>query len=124
MQANTHLTTMKTLPLIAILLSSCAYADSERAIMLGGKGAAKGAAVGRSYSMVWDGRESFRDGAMLATAAVGAWASVASTEVAETTTRAVNSNSTKQAINASNNATKEVLGAQKASVETTKILAQ
>lgn len=72
--------------------------------------------------MTWDNRESFRDAAVLATAAVGAWASVASTEAAELTSRTVNTNASKVATEQIKSNTAIELGKQAAGVETTKIL--
>lgn len=110
---------MKALLLIPLLCSSCVVANKDMVASLGGKMAYKG----RDFAVTSDHEASFREAAMLATAAVGAWASVASTEAAEATNRAVNSNATKQAINASNNSTAVQLGAQAADIEKTKILA-
>lgn len=110
---------MKAFLIIPILLSSCVVANKDMVASLGGKMAYKS----RDFAVTSDHEASFREAAMLATAAVGAWASVASTEAAEATSRAVNANSTKQAINASNNATAVQLGAQAADVEKAKILA-
>lgn len=105
--------------LLACLLPSClTITNANGNVAWGGKGAARGA----GWAVTWDNEKSFQDGAILATAAAGAWASVAGTKATELTARSVNSNATKQAINASNNATAVELGAQKAGVETTKIL--
>lgn len=95
---------MKHIPLllVAALLSSCMVANENTVASLGGKGAYKG----KNFGVIWDHENSFRDGAILATAAVGAWANVASTKAAEATTRAVDANRSAEAINASNNAAK------------------
>jgi ribose 5-phosphate isomerase RpiB len=71
--------------------------------------------------VTWDNVKSFRDAAVLATAAVGAWANVASDKAAEATTRTVDSNRSAEAINASNNATSVQLGEQAAGIEHAKL---
>lgn len=106
--------------LMGMALVSCTMMDEKRVVALGGAGAYNG----RNFSGTWDNRESFRDAAVLATAAVGAWASVASDKAAEATARTVNTNATKQAIHA-----KTVDGAVqqstiKAGVQQTEILAR
>lgn len=88
--------------LCASSLSSClTITNANGNVAWGGRGAARGA----GWAVTWDNEKSFQDGAILATAAVGAWASVASTKAAEATTRAVDANRSAEAINASNNAT-------------------
>lgn len=90
--------------IIVVVMCSCTAVTREGAVALGGKGAARG----EGWAVVWDNEASFREGAMLATAAVGAWANVASTKAAEATTRALDANRSAEAINASNNAVKTV----------------
>lgn len=88
--------------LAALLLSSCVYADKERAVAMGGKGAYNG----RDFSLVWDNDESFRSAITGAVAVGGLYYGAAQHAATEATARAANANATKQAINASNNATK------------------
>lgn len=106
---------MKALLLIPLLFSSCTYADKDRAIAMGGRGVYKGS----SFGLVWDNEGSFRDAALLAGVAVGAWQSVAASKASEATARAVSNNATKEAIAKSADATKVELGAQEVTKATT-----
>jgi hypothetical protein len=108
---------MRALLLLPLLLASCTVSNAKWNVALGGKGAY----AGRDFSVTWDNVKSFRDAAVLATAAVGAWANVASDKAAEATTRTVDSNRSAEAINASNNATSVQLGEQAAGIEHAKL---
>lgn len=108
-----------TVGIVMLLLSSCTYTDAQRNIALGGKGAARG----NGWSVVWSNEQSFRDGSMVAGLAIGAWQAVAAQKSTDALRATQSTNATKQAVNASNNATAIELGAQAADVEKTKILA-
>lgn len=100
---------MKQLVVIIVLaLASCTYTNKNGTLALGGKGAARG----EGWAVVWDNEASFREGALLAGVAVGAWQAVAVNKAAEQTARVINTNATQATINASNNATAVELGAQ------------
>lgn len=87
--------------LAALCLPSClTITNAKGNVAWGGKGAARGA----GWAVTWDNEKSFQDGAILATAAAGAWANIASAKAAEATTRALDANRSAEAINASNNA--------------------
>jgi hypothetical protein len=54
---------VRAMLLIPVLfLMSCAYADKDKAVMFGGKGAARG----QNYMLIYNGEKSFRDGTVLA----------------------------------------------------------
>lgn len=100
------------LSLLVFITSSCTFASKDFTVALGGKGAAKGA----QYATTWDNERSFQDGSMLAGVAIAAAQAVKQTVQTETTARVIHTNNTKLGIVQSNNATKEVLGAQAADV--------
>lgn len=108
---------MRILLLLPLFMTSCVVANGNMVASMGGKFAYKG----KDFGIISDHEGSFRDAAVLAGLAVGAWQTVAATKAAEATKQVASSNATKQAINASNNTTAEVLGAQKTSVELAKI---
>lgn len=57
---------MRAMLLIPLLLTSCAAVNENGAVMVGGKGAAKGGGkTGGGWAMVWNGEKSFSDGALL-----------------------------------------------------------
>jgi hypothetical protein len=66
----------------------------------------KGAYNGRDFSVVWDHDESVKSVVTGIVAGAGLYYGAANHAASEVTTRAAGANSTKQAINASNNATK------------------
>jgi len=91
---------MKALLLIPLLLSSCVVANGNMVASMGGKIAYKG----KDFGLVSDHTDSFRDAAVLAGLAVGAWQTVAATKATEATNQVVNRNATKLGIANSNNA--------------------
>lgn len=81
--------------MLALLCSSCMYADKSRVVMLGGKGMAKGKTTGPeggSYAVMWDGEDSFRVGAAAAAMVGGTIANAVATKATEETARAVSAN--------------------------------
>jgi hypothetical protein len=85
------------LPVILLANSSCAYTNSKGSLMLGGKGAAKGGGSGDgSWAMVWNGENSFRDGAVLVGTVATGYFGLAATKATEATAQVVAKEGTKQ----------------------------
>lgn len=94
--------------------------DGTKVTSLGGRGTFKSASFAGSF----DHRQSFREGTLALAAVASSGFAYLGDKAAEGTAQLVNTNATKQAINASKDATKVSLGAQQAGVETAKILSQ
>lgn len=81
----------------AFYLTSCAAVNKDGAIMLGGKGAAKGSGSGDgSWAMIWNGEKSFRDGAILVGTVATGYFGMAATQATEATSQVVAKEATKQ----------------------------
>lgn len=92
---------------LALLLPSCAAVTEKGAIVVGGKGVA----TGKGWSLVYSQEKSFAAAVnTIGTVAAGAFAA-GSLKAAEVTSRAVNSNATRQAIAIDSNATKAAINA-------------
>jgi hypothetical protein len=81
----------------AFFLTSCAAVNENGAVMLGGKGAAKGGGkTGGGWAMVWNGEQSFRDGAVLVGTVATGYFGLAATKATEATAQVVAKEGTKQ----------------------------
>lgn len=89
---------MRAMLLIPLLLTSCAVVSEDGAVMLGGKGAAKGGGkTGGGWAMVWNGEKSFSDGALLIGTVATSGFAAASHKATEATNQVVARETTKRA---------------------------
>jgi hypothetical protein len=88
---------VRAMLLIPLLLTSCAAVNENGAVMWGGKGAAKGGGkTGGGWAMVWNGEQSFRDGAVLIGTVATGYFGLAATKATEATAQVVAKEGTKQ----------------------------
>jgi hypothetical protein len=89
---------VRAMLLIPLLLTSCAVVSEDGAVMLGGKGAAKGGGkTGGGWAMVWNGEKSFSDAALLIGAVATSGFAAASHKATEATSQVVARETTKRA---------------------------
>lgn len=83
--------------LIPLLLTSCAAVSKDGAVMLGGKGAAKGGSGDGSWAMVWNGEDSFRQFAQTAGLVAAGYFATAAQKASEATSQVAARETTKRA---------------------------
>jgi hypothetical protein len=86
------LTAIILLVIAIALLPSCAAVNRDGAIMLGGKGAAKG----EGWALIYNGEKSFRDGAVLVGTVATGYFGMAATKATEATNQVVAREGTKK----------------------------
>lgn len=88
---------MRAMLLIPLLLTSCAVVSEDGAVMLGGKGAAKGGGkTGGGWAMVWNGEDSFRQFTQTAGIVAAGYFATAATKAAEATNQVAAKEATKR----------------------------
>lgn len=88
---------MRAMLLIPFLLTSCAFVNKDGAVMLGGKGAAKGGGSGEnSWAMVWNGEDSFRQFTQTAGLVAAGYFATAAQKASEATSQVAARETTKR----------------------------
>lgn len=87
---------MRAMLLIPLLLTSCAAVSKDGAIMLGGKGAARGGSGENGWAMVWNGEDSFRQFTQTAGLVAAGYFAAAANKAAEATNQVAAKEATKR----------------------------
>lgn len=82
---------------IGFIFTSCAVVSKDGAVMLGGKGAAKGGSADGNWAMVWNGEDSFRQFTQTAGIVAAGYFATAASKAAETTSQVAARETTKRA---------------------------
>src|SRR6478672_6815973 len=82
--------------LIPLLLTSCAFVNKNGAVMLGGKGAAKGGSAEGNWAMVWNGEDSFRQFTQTAGLVAAGYFATAAQKASEATSQVAARETTKR----------------------------
>jgi predicted small secreted protein len=69
----------------AFYLTSCAVVTKDGAVMMGGKGAAKGGSADGNWAMVWNGENSFREAVRTGAAVAAGYFALGAQEATEAT---------------------------------------
>lgn len=87
---------MRVMLLIPLLLTSCAVVTKDGAVMMGGKGAARGGSADGNWAMVWNGEDSFRQFTQTAGLVAAGYFAAAANKAAEATNQVAAKEATKQ----------------------------
>lgn len=87
---------MRAMLLIPLLLTSCAFVNKDGAVMLGGKGAAKGGSAEGNWAMVWNGEDSFRQFTQTAGLVAAGYFATAAQKASEATSQVAARETTKR----------------------------